>query len=260
MGKSEGYGKALLQAVIDGNVEIAESILKLGAADLFGERDKLGRGVMGCLFCSRKLDNRKVGESAGKILAIAPDAISEKDTKGRSLMMLVAMAGISGRIGMVHKLDGQALAEKNAREGDMTALMYAAHYEKPGAISEILALDPASAHARDRQGRTALMTAVLHCGAVKDLLAEAPACVNDRDDEGRTALMHAAGNYAANYFIGALLDAGADPLLKANGLRASDLCKGEVREMLREAETLREVAETKKIFAAMRAPVPQPVP
>lgn len=111
----------------------------------------------------------------------------------------------------------QALASVNDVNADdpegITALMYAATWNKDPEVAAVLIRAGADVHARDIFGTTALMSAAgwNTNPEVLAVLIEAGAGIEDRDNEGMTALMMAAWSNSNPDVVMFLLESGANP-------------------------------------------------
>lgn len=139
---------------------------------------------------------------------------------------------------------GADVEEKD--EAGMTALMYAAAYNKNPLSAQELIKFGADVKARSNDGRTALMyAAALNPTAdVLDILLKAGSEVNARTDEGWTALTWAVSKNPNQKIIIKLLDAGTDPKLGRLGKKALDFAKN--RADLKGTEALRRLEAASK--------------
>ena len=158
------------------------------------------------------------------LLLMLPAAVWAGDPAERSPFLKLCAEGSPSAIWKAVST-GAKVEEKD--ENGMTALMYAAAYNKnPLSAVELIRLG-ANVHARSNDTLTPLMWAAA-LNPTTDViisLLQAGAEVNDRTDNGWTALMWAAYQNPNPKVIVKLLDAGADPTRGRLGKKALDFAR-----------------------------------
>jgi len=192
---------ALEQAVENGNLEIARTLLLAGAG--VNVKNESGRSVLMYLNASA------TAELVRELISNGAKVDARDDSGGTALMNA---ASLSNGAAVKALIDGGAKVDLKDTDGK-TALMFAAQNTDPN-VTKVLIDAGASVRAKANDGKNALMIAAE--GGDQEtvrLLISFNADINETDDNGWSALMFAV-NVGDERSVQTLLNAGADLTFK----------------------------------------------
>eukprot|EP00808_Paulinella_micropora_P018328 g78737.t1 len=202
--KNKNGATALILAGSNGHKEVAEALLQAKAEA--NAKDKDGKSALDLATANGHTAVIELLSNSTQAQQVPPAAAEAQESQQQ----------------------GDTSEEKNeARQGSASELPDAAEKGDVDRIRELLAQSvDVDLEARDRDGRTALMSAARESHvAVAEALLQAKAALNTQNNDGVTALMHA-GYWGRTEVAALLLKAKADMTLKnGNGRTALDCAR-----------------------------------